>query len=111
MITENKTITYGLSNVGVYKGAIAEKRFALKHNIKYIDLNRRNRIARALVRWVSSAMDESYGAYVEFDGQNVKKEQLWNNRSKRRQKIAFPLANMIDKQAAGDQMAMEGWWG
>ena len=68
----------------------------------------RARMARALVRWVSWWIDMAYRMNIV---RLPRAEKVFGRGGQMTQKIAFPLARRLDKEAMGDQMVNEGWWG
>jgi hypothetical protein len=68
----------------------------------------RERLARALVRWASRWIEAAYRAYCD---DMPRLEALWSRGGRHVQRIAFPLASRLDREAMGEQMAREGWWG
>lgn len=70
--------------------------------------SRRARSARWLVYLISSFLDHSYSAH----GKNHKlRSGAWARSGHLLQKPLFPIARRLDKDAMGDQMAEECWWG
>lgn len=68
----------------------------------------RETAARAIVRWASRWVDRSYAAYCAG---RPRTQAVWSRGGLGAEWIAFPLARGIDREAMGDQMAQEGWWG
>jgi hypothetical protein len=53
-------------------------------------------------------MDRSYAAYLD---NHEELSQSWAAVFRWRQRVGLKLAVVIDRDAALDQMANEGWWG
>lgn len=68
----------------------------------------RARAARALVRWVSGWIDTAY-QYNCLGMKRCESVAAWIGRDI--QRIAFPVARRLDRNAMGEQMVNEGWWG
>lgn len=70
-------------------------------------------VARALVRWVSRWYDGSYHAWVRKDRDGAPEwwEHGWGWMAKRAERVALPLARRLDREATGQQMVEECWWG
>lgn len=67
----------------------------------------RSRFARALVRWVSRWHDAAYAANCR----EAHSEAFWAAGARRAQRLAFPIARRLDREAMADQMIEECWWG
>lgn len=68
----------------------------------------RSRFARALVRWVSRWISAAYDANCA----GMKRmEAFWGFGGRQAQRVAFPIARRLDREAMTDQMIEECWWG
>ena len=68
----------------------------------------RARSSRALVRWVSGWIGTAYECYV-YNLPRAERTCGWIGRNI--QRAAFPIARRLDRNAMGEQMVNEGWWG
>lgn len=68
----------------------------------------RSRFARALVRWVSRWYEAAHRANERG---TPHWENLWVVGADRAERLGLRLALRLDRDAAGAQMAEEGWWG
>lgn len=68
----------------------------------------RARAARTIVILVSDCIEIAYMAYCQRDKET---EEKFANLGRRFQKILFPVARKLDKDAMVNQMVTECWWG
>lgn len=68
----------------------------------------RDYLARAIVRWVSSYIERSFTCHCNC---HYGYAGLWAKAGKLAGKVGLPFARLIDRDAAVEQMAQEGWWG
>lgn len=68
----------------------------------------RERLARAIVRWIGSFWDRSFEAHSNCQFGYA---GLYAKRGRLAEKFGLPLALRLDRKATGDQMVAECWWG
>lgn len=68
----------------------------------------RMRAARWIVRWRARWLDAAYQAYSD---EMWRFERFFAWGGNKIEKIVFPLARWLDKEAMETQMVEEGWWG
>lgn len=71
-------------------------------------LFRRASLSRSLVRWVSRWIEAAYHANCAG---MPRMEAMWAFGGRQVQRVAFPLARRLDREAMTDQMIEECWWG
>lgn len=66
------------------------------------------RLAKWMVHCVARTIDHAYGCYCE-DKRHM--EKAWNIFGTRLERVFFPIARQLDKEAFTTQLIDESWWG
>jgi hypothetical protein len=75
---------------------------------RLLTANERSELSQWIVRKISNRISRAYNA--NCDGHHFR-ERMHGYIGKHLQRLLFPIARRLDKEAMVDQMIEESWWG